>query len=213
MKGLKKIPSTTQRLKAYKALQFSPHSVQIKELALWSQWVRLDPRLGEILVRHLGQFWSSINPQELNQTLQKQIWPSAFGVLVEQTLYYLVACEKPYLSVNLCVHRQKGRGEGPRYSVPNKRPLLPVGLRKTHFFTADCLEKSKSKAEDTARFCRWSKLVMHNIAPAPDELFFIGLYKAGGKKMKEEWVYSIKPYRKWGYFAKDWLINKAQNIS
>ena len=159
MKGLKKIPSFTQRLKAYKALQFSPHSVQIKELALWSQWVRLDPRLGEILVRHLGQFWSSIKPQELNQTLQKQVWPSAFGVLIEQTLYYL--------------------------------------------------EKSKTKAEDKKCFCRWSKHVMRNITPAPDELFFIGLYKAGGKKIKEECLYSIQPYRKWGYFAKDWLINKA----
>ena len=163
MKGLKKIPSPTQRLKAYNTLQFSPHLVQIKELALWSQWVRLDPRLGEIVVGHIGQFWSHINPQELNQTLQKQVWPSAFGVLIEQALYYL--------------------------------------------------EKSKTKAEDKLHFCRWSKQVMNNIAPAGGELFFIGLYKVGGKKMKEEWVYSIKPYRKWGYFAKDWLINKAQNIS
>ena len=42
---------------------------------------------------------------------------------------------------------------------------------------------------------------MADIAPAPDELFFIGLYKIGGKQMKNECLYSIKPYRKWGYLV------------
>ena len=28
--------------------------------------------------------------------------------------------------------------------------------------------------------------------------------------MWEECLYSIKPYRRWGYYAKDLLINKAQ---
>ena len=155
MKGLDKIPTQKNLLKAYKALQVlsPPSTVSIKTLALWSQWSRLDPRLGEILVQYLSRFWPYISPVALNQALKKEPWPSAFGVLINQVPY----CD-----------------------IKNK-----------------------------AGFRQWSKSVMADIAPAPDELFFIGLYKIGGKQMKNECLYSLKSYRKWGYFAKDLLINKA----
>ena len=53
--------------------------------------------------------------------------------------------------------------------------------------------------------------MMTDISCAKGEQFFIGIYKAGGKLMEEECFYSIRPYRRWGYFSKDLLINKAQS--
>lgn len=162
MKGLSRIPNQKQLSKAYKNLQFSPDSVCIRDLALWSQWVRLDPRLGEVLIEHISKFWKKYNPVELNQKLKQQVWSAAFGILLEQVPFY--------------------------YSL-----------------------YLKNRKWDQKLFSQWSKCVMTGISPAKGELFFIGIYKAGGKLIKEEFFYSIKPYRQWGYFAKDLLINKAQS--
>lgn len=160
MKGLNKIPNQKQLSKAYKVLQVLPHSVCVKDLALWSQWVRLDPRLGEILIEYLSKFWEKQNPVEINQYLKRQAWPAAFGVLLEQVPFY--------------------------YS-----------------------QKMKNQQWNKKLFLYWSKCVMTDITRAKGEQFFIGIYKAGGKLVKEECFYSIKPYRQWGYFSKDLLINKA----
>ena len=162
MKGLSRIPNQKKISKAYKALQIFPQSVSIKDLVLWSQWARLDPRLGEILVEHISKFWQKQNPVEINQSLKQQVWPAAFGVLLEQVPFY--------------------------YSQHLKN------------------EKWNKKL-----FSCWSKCVMTDIPCAKGEQFFIGIYKAGGKLMKEECFYSIKPYRRWGYFSRDLLINKAKS--
>ena len=161
MKGPTKIPNQKKLLQAYKALQFSPHSVRIKDLVHWSQWSRLDPRLGEVLVEYTAKLWQEYNPVTLNQQLKKQVWPAAFGVLLEQVPFYY-------------------------------------------------LQNLKTKKWNKKLFLYWSKCVMTDILPAKNEQFFIGLYKAGGKLAKKECFYSIKPYRQWGYFSKDLLINKAQ---
>lgn len=163
MKGLKKIPNQRQLFQAYKALQLMKDSVSIKDLVFWSQWTRLDPRLGEILIGYLAMFWQRKNPLEINQQLKRQIWPAVFGVLLEQVPFYY--------SQNL-----------------------------------------KSRKWNKKSFFYWAKCVMIDISPAKDELFFIGLYKAGGKLVQEECFYSIKPYRKWGYFSKELLINKAKPV-
>ena len=160
MKGLKKIPNQRQLSQAYKALQFSPQSVQIKDVVLWSQWTRLDPRLGEILIEYLSKFWQKHNPVEINQQLKQKVWPAVFGVLLEQVPFY-------------------------------------------------CSQYLKNRKWDKKLFFHWSKCAMTHISPAKNEQFFIGLYKAGGQLVKEECFYAIKPYRQWGYFSKDLLINKA----
>lgn len=161
MKGLSKIPSEKQISKAYKALQFSPGLVCVKNLALWSQWTRLDPRLGEIFIEYISKFWTAYNPVDINQQLKKQIWPAVFGVILEQVPFYY-------------------------------------------------LQNRRTKYWNKKLFLNWSKCVMTNILPAQNEQFFIGIYKAGGKLMKEECFYAIKPYCQWGYYSKDLLINKAQ---
>ncbi|MDE0119952.1 MAG: hypothetical protein OXM55_08110 [Bdellovibrionales bacterium] len=161
MKGLSKIPGEKSISKAYKALQFSSGSVYVKDLVLWSQWTRLDPRLGEIFVGHISKFWRTYNPVDINQKLKQQIWPAVFGVILEQVPFYY-------------------------------------------------LQNKKTKYWNKKLFLNWSKCVMTDILPAQNEQFFIGIYKAGGKLMKEECLYAIKPYRQWGYYSKDLLINKAQ---
>ena len=163
MKGLKKIPSQRQLSQAYKALQLGRNSVSIKKLVLWSQWTRLDPRLGEILIGYLANFWQVHNPLEINQQLRQQVWPAVFGVLLEQVPFY--------------------------YS-----------------------QKLKDRKWNKKGFFYWAKCVMLDIPVANDELFFISLYKAGGKFVQEECLYSIKPYKKWGYFSKELLINKAEPV-
>ena len=161
MKGLNKIPDQKKLSQAYRALQLFPKTVRVKKLVFWSQWARLDPRLGEILVEYISKFWSKHNPVEINRELKRQVWPAAFGILLEQVPFY--------------------------YS-----------------------QKIKGKKWNKKLFSHWSKCVMTDISPAKEEQFFIGIYKAGGKLMKEECFHSIKPYRQWGYFAKDLLINKAR---
>ena len=166
MKGLKKIPGQKELSRVYKILQFFPERARIQDLALWSQWTRIDPRLGELLVAHLSQHWKNINPVSLNLQLKRSVWPSTFGVLLEHISLY---------------HS--------RHSLSYK------------------------KKWNKKLFLHWSKCVMTDIPIAPDEQFFIGLYKAGGKQMKEECLYATKPYRRWGYFARDLMLNKARMLS
>ena len=161
MKGLSRIPDQKKISKAYRALQVFSTSIKVRDLVLWSQWARLDPRLGELLVEYISKFWPRHNPVEINKKLKQQVWPAAFGVLLEQVPFY--------------------------YS-----------------------QKLNSKKWNKKLFSHWSRCVMVDIPRAKNEQFFIGIYKAGGKLMKEECFYSIKPYRQWGYFSKDLLINKAQ---
>ena len=199
MKGLTKIPNQKKLLQAYKALQFSPHSVRIKDLVHWSQWSRLDPRLGEILVEYIAKFWNEHNPVTLNQQLKKQVWPAAFGVLLEQVPFY---------------YSQNSYQSGLKTEVhlfclpPEDRTPTKAGIRKKHQNSNRV--GIKTKKWNKKLFLHWSKCVMTDISPAKNEQFFIGLYKAGGKLAKEECFYSIKPYRQWGYFSKDLLINKAK---
>ncbi|MCY4512311.1 MAG: hypothetical protein OXB86_01320 [Bdellovibrionales bacterium] len=163
MKGLKKIPNQRQLSRAYKALQFVHQLIPTKNLVFWSQWTRLDPRLGEILIAYLAKFWQKHNPVEINYQLKQQVWPAVFGALLEQVPFY--------------------------YS-----------------------QHLKNKKWNKKIYLQWVKCVMTDISPANDELFFIGLYKPSGKLMQEECLHSIKPYRQWGYFSKELLINKVKPV-
>ena len=159
MKGLCKIPDEKKITQAYRKLKYKSEEVLLKDLALYSQWARLDPRLGEMVIEHLAFCWEDINPIQFNYNIKKQVWPSALGALLAQIPFY-------YLQKDISWNKEL--------------------------------------------FLNWKKCVMTNIPPATDEQFFIGIYKVGGKLMKEECFHAIKPYRQWGYFAKDLLINKAE---
>ena len=88
MKGLSYIPSSKKLASVYYNLQFAQKKESDKSIALYSQWVRLDPRLGEILVAYIAKFWKSHHPISLNEEIKKQVWPQALGVILEQTKLY-----------------------------------------------------------------------------------------------------------------------------
>ena len=83
MKGLTYIPSEFQFVTAYSALQAARKALTINDLALYSQWTRFDPRLGEQLVTHFAKYWLRINPMALHQELGQMPWPQAMGVILE----------------------------------------------------------------------------------------------------------------------------------
>ena len=84
MIGLKQIPSQKDLLAAYNQIQ-SGSSVQPEpaKLALWSQWTRFDPRLGELLVEWFARCWTKQDPIALNAALRTQPWPAAIGPILE----------------------------------------------------------------------------------------------------------------------------------
>jgi hypothetical protein len=82
------VPTVEQLVKAYDRLQFSPQSIEVQELVKFSQWTRVDPRLGTVLYRALPKVWKQCNPLEVNRELKDQAWPSAFGVLCDQVSQY-----------------------------------------------------------------------------------------------------------------------------
>lgn len=82
MIGLKEIPSAERLQRVYALLQ-AGGAVDEKQIALWSQWVRFDPRLGEQMVVFLHSEWRRIDALKLNLELHRQPWPAAMGVLLE----------------------------------------------------------------------------------------------------------------------------------
>ena len=86
MKGLKKTPSEKKLSQVYSILQ--TETVSEKQIALYSQWSRLDPRLAEILIQHLSLRWKHYHPIKLNSILRSQTWPAALGVLLNHVPIY-----------------------------------------------------------------------------------------------------------------------------
>lgn len=80
MKGLTKIPSRKDLLKAYNLLQASGKSVP--NIVLLSQWARFDPRLAEILVEWIANNWTRMNAVRLHYRLKGSPWPEAMGPIL-----------------------------------------------------------------------------------------------------------------------------------
>ncbi|NUM88784.1 MAG: hypothetical protein HUU37_06250 [Bdellovibrionales bacterium] len=66
----------------------------------------------------------------------------------------------------------------------------------------------KRERQELQLFSYWSKMITLGIPPAENELYFIGLSAFGGKRAREEALYSSEPYRKWGFFGRDIAIQK-----
>jgi len=82
MRGLQALPQLGDLKQAYQRLSEKPQVTE-SELALWSQWVRFDARLGEILVQYLVGHWRTIHSITLNQKIGLQPWPAALGVILD----------------------------------------------------------------------------------------------------------------------------------
>ncbi len=89
MKGLERIPSTENLLLAYNELQGKAPTED--QLIQYFQWVRFDPRLGEILVTQLRDQWSKLDPYYIYKKINLQIWPAVMGVLLDTVQVQLPA--------------------------------------------------------------------------------------------------------------------------
>lgn len=100
MKGLENIPCLSDLVGAYNKLQH-PHAsgvMPLGQLCLYSQWVRFDPRLGELLVKYIEEHWQQLNPLEFNTQVAQQPWPAATAVLLE-----MLACLVPKVQKKLYI--------------------------------------------------------------------------------------------------------------
>jgi len=88
MRGLQKIPPERQISKAYFNLQSAEQDLSEIQISLYSQWSRLDPRLAEILIKHLSLYWKKYHPIKLNAAIRSQIWPAVLGVLLNHVPFY-----------------------------------------------------------------------------------------------------------------------------
>ncbi|USN48183.1 MAG: hypothetical protein H6626_03590 [Pseudobdellovibrionaceae bacterium] len=86
MKGLVNIPTPSDLEVAYSELQNSGGPLAAVRLVTLAEWTRFDPRLGELLISHVGDHWHDIDPMKLNQLIVGSTWPAVWGVLLSQTL-------------------------------------------------------------------------------------------------------------------------------
>ena len=94
MKGLEQIPQVSDIERAYQNLKTTQSVITIANLALWSQWTRLDPRLGELWIGWVGWKWEETSPLELSSELKKQPWPAAMWVLLEHIPLLIPSAQK-----------------------------------------------------------------------------------------------------------------------
>jgi hypothetical protein len=83
-----RIPQLNDLVVAYNILQ-SGNVVSISDLVQYSMWTRFDPRLGEILIRHLQRCWSKMNPLEVHKVLKDAPMPLCWGILCDHVLFLL----------------------------------------------------------------------------------------------------------------------------
>ena len=120
MKGLVEIPSLSDSQYAYQQLQTRAEAITVAQLALWTQWARLDPRLAEQWIVHVSKFWKSYSAIEWNLSLRSQPWPCAAGPLFEQVRSLLLRdrAEKNLFSKWFqCVMRKIDPASGEQYFV------------------------------------------------------------------------------------------------
>lgn len=92
MKQITKTPSPNELLRAYN--KFQSHSASLEDLGDCFEWVRFDPRLGEILVKHIECNWQQWNPMQVNRMIRKKEWPTVFAVLCEHVQLLLAKPQK-----------------------------------------------------------------------------------------------------------------------
>ena len=120
MRGLNPIPTQLDLLKAYETLQAHPDHISVSDLTLWTQWTRLDPRLGEQWIAHLGKTWRTISPIEFNELLKKTTWPSAAGPLLETVHTFYISnkdTRKLFMNWLNCVMSGIKTAQGEQYFI------------------------------------------------------------------------------------------------
>lgn len=85
MKGPRRL-SKNRRFSLYLELKRHPLVFSEKDLSLFIQNSRLDPRLAESVTEHLRDYWWKYDPRSLNKKLKRQPWPAAVKPMLFQLL-------------------------------------------------------------------------------------------------------------------------------
>lgn len=122
MKGLNTLPTSRGMTRAQFLLQTGP--VPGRKLVHYSQWVRLDPRWGEIMVAHIGNHYHQYPASDLNTHLKSVVWPQVLGVLLNHVPFYLKK-----QSLNKCLESfQQWSKQVMKGIPPAKGELFFIGL-------------------------------------------------------------------------------------
>lgn len=96
MHGLHELPGKSKLIKAMNDLQ-KPARLDMKTIALYSQWARLEPRLAESFTLYLVEQWPHLEVGELIHQLKTQPWPRAILVPLRFVLLRLAKPEQKLL--------------------------------------------------------------------------------------------------------------------
>lgn len=80
MKGLTSLPKTSELRAAYATLESKSPAISVQQVALYSQWARLDARLAEVLTGYLLREGADFPLVTLLRELSAQPWPRAILV-------------------------------------------------------------------------------------------------------------------------------------
>lgn len=80
--------SQERRFVLYRELASFPLSFSEKDIALYTQHCRVDPRLAEVVTEHIRDFWWRYSPGVLNKALKKQPWPASIRPMLNQISEY-----------------------------------------------------------------------------------------------------------------------------
>ncbi len=122
MKGLRDLPQIDDLRVAYEELDLSfsrarqVEQLDMKRLALLSQWARLDPRLAELFCGYLQRNWSQLRSVELLEALTEQPWPRA--ILVPLRFVELAALDES--------HESEGGGHESQQASANSLRLFAL---------------------------------------------------------------------------------------
>ena len=95
-KRLSSLPSHLDLERAYRRLQSkAPYlDSELPMFLEYAEWVRMDPRLGEIWLSKFKISWRTFSVLGFNDIVRKLTWPAVVGVLLEQFHTYEIVAEE-----------------------------------------------------------------------------------------------------------------------
>jgi hypothetical protein len=156
MKGLAALPALEQLAAAYNDLQSRKTALPLADLALWSQWARLDPRLAQMLVQHLARFWRQFAWGEMLMHLQTQPWPRALLVLLRFAQLAVAAGDRSHLKAIINIVDMSTPGISQQlFFIPLQRPPTVVIEEEVQFRTEPYVRSGYLGSQSLLSNTRW----------------------------------------------------------
>ncbi|PWU14097.1 MAG: hypothetical protein C5B49_13760 [Bdellovibrio sp.] len=117
--------SPRDKSKLFRKFVSDPLSFSEKDLALYVQNARLDPRVAEAVTEHIRDFWWKYRAETLNKKLLRQPWPQAIKPMINQIIEFCDGDEitaKEFKAWSRGVIRGFGNSPPQLYFVPHVWP-------------------------------------------------------------------------------------------